>query len=273
MGLRTWFQALSARDAVFGAVIGAVAVVVAALIPLFSRTPPTTVTPPQNLTVVIPANVVPPPKNVSVVPTLKEAEGDAFRLLRDISIFDLRAWKAVPAPLLKTQRVSPVSYINYLHIKKIRQADTFIAHYSTSGVAIDLRCITHNARIFQKEMRSHAGNRSYSLEVDVKAVPLNHEFMIVIEGTYWNSFQNIAKESAGTYIDPDGATLEELALIVLFPESKPFKDYQRMTGEDGADDVPYRGEDSFYADIGRRFIYWSIKERQVGRHYTVEWTW
>ncbi len=108
----------------FGAVIGAVAVILAALIPLFSKTPapPTTTTaaPPPNVTVVLPANVVPPPKNLTVVPELNEPEGDAFRLLRDISIFDLRAWKPVPPALMKTQRVSPVSYINYLHVKKVR---------------------------------------------------------------------------------------------------------------------------------------------------------
>ncbi len=122
-------------------------------------------------------------------------------------------------------------------------------------------------------MSDPVATKSYSLEVDVRAVPLDREFMIVIEGTYWNSFQNLFKETAGTYIDPDGEHLEELALIVLFPESKPFKEYQRLTGDEDTENMPYRGEDSFYADTGRRFIYWSIKERQVGRHYVVEWTW
>jgi hypothetical protein len=265
---------LAARETLLGAIIGAVAVLAAAVLPgLIRQDPPAAVAvSPPIVKVEIAGAVVPPPKEVTPVQELKEPEGDAFRLLRDISIFDLRAWKVVPAAL-KMQRISPVNYINYLHVKKVRAADTFIAHYSTSGSAIDLRCITHNARISQRQISDPVAPKSYAVEVDVRSVPLNREFMIVIEGTYWNSFQNLSEETAGTYVDPDGQQLEELALIVLLPESKPFKRTDRLTGDEKSNDIPYRGDESFYADREGRFIYWSIKEREVGRHYYVKWAW
>ena len=270
---KTALVKLAARETLFGALIGAVAALLAAVIPIFisGRGGGGAPVPPTTIKVEVAGSVVPPPA-VTPVAKLKEPEGDAFRLLRDISIFDLRSWKIVP-PTLRSERISPVNYINYLHVKKIRDADTFIAHYSTSGSAIDLRCITHNANITQKRISDPVANKSYAVEVDVSSVPLNREFMIVIEGTYWNSFQNAEEETAGTYIDPDGKELEELALIVLLPESKPATQPERFTGDDDSKDRPYRFDESFYADREGRFIYWSIKERQVGRHYYVKWRW
>jgi hypothetical protein len=262
-----------ARETLLGAIIGAAAVLAAAVLPaLTGKNTPTAPPPPQTIKVEIAGTIVPPPKDLTAVPELRKPEGDAFRLVRDVSIFDLRAWKMVPLNL-STQRVSPVNYINYLHVKKVRAADTFIAHYSTSGSAIDLRCITHNARITQKQMSDPVAPKSYAVEVDVRTVELNREFLIVIEGTYWNSFQNLKEETAATYIDPDGRDLEELALIILLPETKPFTRADRMTGDEHSKDQPYRGLDSFYADRDGRFIYWSIKERQIDRHYYVKWTW
>ena len=251
-GISTSIKGLAARETLLGAIIGAVAVLAAAVLPgLIRQDPPPPIMASPPIVKVEIAGVVPPPKEVTPVPQLKEPEGDAFRLLRDISIFDLRAWKVVPTAL-RAQRISPVNYINYLHVKKVRAADTFIAHYSTSGSAIDLRCITHNARITQKQISDPVAPKSYAVEVDVRSVPLNREFMIVIEGTYWNSFQNLTEETAGTYIDPDGRQLEELALIVYYRNRSP------LSGQIVSRET--RSQTTYLTEVMNHFMLTTVKD-------------
>ena len=62
--------------------------------------------------------VVVPIQNTNLVKELpEESNSDLYQLIKDISIFDLRQWKAVPDSL-KDTRYSPANYTNYLHIKK-----------------------------------------------------------------------------------------------------------------------------------------------------------
>jgi hypothetical protein len=220
--------------------------------------------------------VVPPNAGVKKVPELSEVSDEGFQTLRDISVFDLRGWKQVP-PSETNTRVSPANYINYLHVKKTRAAKTYRAHYATSGSGIDLRCITHTADVLQEsEPKEHAGGKvkEYEVAVNVEDVPLDKEFLIVIEGTYWNSFQSLAEESASTYTDKDIGQLDELALFILLPENKPFKGYRLWSeNTNGSNRGEYRGENKVYADRDGRFLYWTISERKPDHHYQVTWTW
>src|SRR5688572_13773845 len=205
--------------------------------------------------------VVPPPQDLKTVPKLGESGGQGIETLRDISIFDLRAWRQVPESE-KNNRYSPVNYINYLHIKKTRPANVYRAHYATSGIAIDLRCITHQANILlQATPIEHSGTsmKEYAVEINVENVPVDQEFLIVIEGTYWNSFQNLQQESASTYTDQEIDQLQELAVIVLLPESKPFKNYRLWNNPENSNNKEvYREQSKFYPDQHGRFLYWSI---------------
>jgi hypothetical protein len=223
-----------------------------------------------------PSTVVPPPKDVKTVPKIGESGGEGILLLKDISIFDLRAWKEVP-PSEANIRFSPVNYINYLHVKKTRPTNVYRAHYATSGVAIDLRCITHQANILlQATPIEHAGAKmkEYAVEVNVENVPVDQEFLIVNEGTYWNSFQDLQRESASTYTDTEIDQLDELALIVLLPESRPFKNYRLWyRPANSSNNEVYRELSKFYPDQAGRFLYWSITERKSDYHYTVTWDW
>lgn len=220
-----------------------------------------------------PASTVVPEPAVTTVPSLPSGTDAAFELLRDMSIFDLRSWREVPAEAMDS-RFSPANYINYLHVKKIRPADTYVAHYGTSGYAVDLRCITHRAKVLRREDTEDEHEKEYAIEVDVSDMPLNTEFLIVIEATYWNGFQGPADEWAATYTDDDIRELGELGLIVLLPESKPFKSYSLWTGPDGGGaDKEYIAPHGFYADKNGRFLYWSITTRKPRSHYTLRWTW
>ena len=223
-----------------------------------------------------PSSVVPPNPNLKTVPKLNEEDSEGFQTLRDISVFDLRGWKQVSASETNP-RVSPANYINYLHVKKTRDVKLYRAHYATSGTAIDLRCITHEAQVLQQAIPvDHAGQKvkEYEVDVDISSIPVDKEFLIVIEGTYWNSFQNPVEETASTYTTNDIAQLDELSIFVLLPESRPFKGYKLWSQKyGGGERTEYRGDNRLYADKDGHFLYWSILARNPDHHYQVSWTW
>jgi hypothetical protein len=223
---------------------------------------------------IVPPQVVPPveAKNVSALP--KQSGDEDFALLKDISVFDLRSWRPVPADQLAT-RYSPVNYINYLHVRKKRaESGRYIAHYSTKGYALDLRCVTHPASIVRAESPDHPGETTYAIEVDVDRERVDSEFLVVIEATFWNGFNDPKESTASTYTDRDITPLGELALVVLFPESKPFKSSRLMTKKHDEEEFqPFSGTNRTYSDKNNHFIYWSIIERSPDTHYQLQWTW
>lgn len=219
------------------------------------------------------ANVVPPPLTT---PKPREAQNTlgTFSTVRDISIFDLRGWQRVDDG--ETNRVSPVGYTNYLHVKKLKESvEPYLAHYSTGGLAIDLRVITHRATVFNIQVPEHPNGRTYELAIDVSNEPVGSEFLIVVEATYWNSFQN-GIESASTYTDPEIRDLRELGLLILFPPKRPFHKDRRLEGcgpEADKDMHDYQRTSSYFTDMSSLFIYWGIAERRQDCHYKVVWEW
>jgi hypothetical protein len=219
-------------------------------------------------------SVVPPTATVKTKELPPEVDA-GFMLLRDISVWDLRGWVTVPTERMM-DRISPAHYLNYIHVKKVSAQAIYTVHYWTGGSAIDLRCITHNAKIYEKtsaDIHSQPGHE-YAIEIDVTAAPLNEEFLIVIEGTYWNAFQ-MDKESAETYTDADIGALGELGLIVLFPLDKPFKEAPELNEIDSntQQERKIRENTSFYADKKGQFLYWDVTSRRPNKHYKVSWSW
>jgi hypothetical protein len=202
---------------------------------------------PGHIAKLIEAYVVPEQSKTKVDSLPKPTYGE-YKLIKDISIFDLRGWKPVPEDEINS-KYSPANYINYLHIKKTKPIDKIVAHYATGGYDIDLRCITHNYKTFQQTPGSddHPGEKYYAIEIDVSGVPLNEEFLVLIEATYWNGFNNIITESASTYTDKEIEGLEELSLIVLLPYDKPIKDVLRYKGQHGQMQ-PFRDAEKYFLD-------------------------
>jgi len=212
-----------------------------------------------------------PPREPVTVDSLPAPSTSEFELLRDMSLWDLRGWREVP-PNKTADRVSPAHYLNYLHVKKRMPVNTYTAHYSTGGAAIDLRSITHASEVFKEGSQQHPGELNYAVKVDVSGVPVGQEFLIVIEATYWNGFQR-QLESAATYTDNDIGDLGELGMIVLFPDGKPFQDVRRVEVSEERTERDYRQPDTFYADRDGRFIYWDVRTRQPNKHYKLTWKW
>lgn len=219
---------------------------------------------------------VPISNTVTIVDNLPDENNiEDYQLLKDISIFDLRQWRFTPDSC-KNRRFSPANYTNYLHVKKTKDLDKIILHYATSGFAIDMRCITHSYTVEQrKKPLQHDGKnvKEYAMTVDVHNVAIGQEFLIVIEATYWNAFNNLNGDDASTYTDEEVSGLNELGLIVFFPESKPFKQAERIDRDTkSGNEQSYRGHDEFYTD-DKKFIYWDIRERSPNHHYELRWTW
>lgn len=151
-------------------------------------------------------------------------------------------------------------------------------HFATPGYCIDFRCVTHNFEILIKEghARHHdlEGWIEYQVEIDISSMPINNEFLIIVEGTYWNGFIGYSSEDAQFGTGDDVDNIRELALIVIFPAKKPFKTYELLTRVDNDKDTNYRGpSNSLYTDKDKQLIYWNVGEREKNRHYTIKWEW
>jgi len=220
-------------------------------------------------------NLVPATDATPVAHLPESTPADNYSVLKDISIFDLRSWKETPDSLRNKRRFSPVNYINYMHIKKLKDINKFTAHYATSGFAIDMRCITHKASILREDKSGvHEGQTRYAVEVDISEVPLNDEFLIVVEATYWNSYNNLLTESSSTYTDNEIDGLKELSLIIFLPEGKPFKSYQlRRQVHEREEELYTHNIGTVYPDETKRFIYWSVGSITADTHYKIQWDW
>lgn len=271
------------NNAVTIAWIGAIGVILAAVAAMFGQTisayltkgssKGTGVTP-----IVIPLQVVPPVEAKTVATLHEETPSSEIETLRDVSMWDLRAWRPV-LPGTSDNRYSAVNYVNYLHVRKLKPVDVYRAHYSTDGAMIDLRCITHRAEILQQAGEGqHPGEdkHTYEVVVDVKDVAVGNEFLIVVEGTFWNDFQNLKQEEASTYTDEDIHQMNELAMFIMMPEQKPFtntKRWERPSKSPDSSKVAYDGNERFYTDQNGRFVYWSIQNRKPNTHYQLTWDW
>jgi hypothetical protein len=221
--------------------------------------------------------VVPDQKPVEVDELPKESNDDDYELIKDISIFDLRNWKYTPEED-KNTKYSAVNYTNYLHVKKLKPINFITAHYSTSGYGIDMRCITHPAPVFKKKevpdaFHDKPNDKEYAIQIDVSKVEVGKEFLIVVEATYWNAFNDQNKNDASTYTGKEVKGMQELGLIVFFPDNKPFKEMEYYNTPENGEETPYLSNSTIFPDKNKKFIYWSIKERLPNNHYTLKWTW
>lgn len=224
-----------------------------------------------------PKVVVPAQTPISVDKLPSDNNNDDYQLIKDISIFDLRNWKFTPDSL-NDRRNSPVNYINYLHVKKLKAVNYITAHYSTTGYCIDMRCITHPAPVFVKKEKpdkfhERPTDQEYAIQIDVSKVEVGKEFLVVVEATYWNSFNDTILGDASTYTDKEVNGMEELGLIVFFPNKKPFSELSYFNTPESGVETFYLSNSTTFPDVNKKFIYWSIKERQPNNHYTVKWKW
>ena len=223
------------------------------------------------------APVVPPIASLVVQNNLPENAAGEIELRSDLSIFDLRFWRPVPVNLAYSQPVSPVNYANYLRVVKRKKVDRLFAHYATSGLRIDIQCVTHAFAAMRHDVPDlHGGQaeKEYAVAVDISKEPVGKVFLVLIEATYWNGFRSAEHGDVSTYTDTTPPVPDDLSVLVLFPETKPLGQLELDTSpSDNAAWTRYASQDEAYRDPHGLFAYWSIRRRQLAEHYRISWTW
>ncbi len=221
-----------------------------------------------------------PPVSARVVATIREPEYRDFRFVRDISYLDLRnsltqpwytylpGWKRVAG---RHSRIRPASLLNYMLVRKIGPADTIHIAYSTSGL-LDLRCLTQTYSV----QTSYEDDQNVGdLIIDVGSIPINSEFAIITELTYWDAFGGKTGDDFTTYSHNQQDQPEDVSVVLIFPDAKPFTEISAL------EQPPGNSTMRIFEGVGQNFVgprnqtyYWSTTKTGIGRwFYTIRWKW
>lgn len=217
----------------------------------------------------------PPDSAVKRVDHLPPPNYEALVFLKDIRVVDLRARRTIPESM-KNKPFSPATLTRYTLVRKTKQMDKIRFQFATTGVGISPRCLTHPFKLYTViKPDIHGGRKlkkNYEVEVDVSAVPVGQEFLIIIEATYWNGFRG--EESEWASIKAQNTSTEEIGLLVLFPEGKPYKHYNLLFYPHGSDEKRvFRGESVLFPSETQQTLYWKIPNPLADYAYELDWTW
>ncbi|WP_373499150.1 hypothetical protein [Desulfococcus sp.] len=222
------------------------------------------------------APVVPPPspETIREVPSLLEPNYEPFEIIKDVRVIDLRTRRKIP-PDKMDQRYSPVTWIRWTLARKSKAADSISFHFATTGTALDPRCLTHTYKLKkavepdihgQWELKQH-----WEIEVDVSDLSAGQEFFVINEITYWNGFRGEDRDWAAIKAEKQ---TQEIALLVLFPQDKPFKSYELYAYPHGSDKPrEFMGDARIVPSPNHLSFYWKISNPRVDYAYQIEWTW
>ena len=225
----------------------------------------------------LPLAITPPVDLASVTRTKFDDEPTyrGFRFLKDVRVVDLRSRVPVP-PDKQSEEYSPVVWTRYALVEKTADApDSLTFEFATSGVGLRPRVLTHHHRVLRSIAPHVHGDKTmreaWRVQADVSTEPIGVPFLVVTEATYWNGF---AGEDAEWASIASGENTEEIAIILMFPENKPFGEYELRAyphGEPmcGVMQRPYER----VAGPENRLLTLKIPAPREGYRYQVNWTW
>ena len=158
-------------------------------------------------------------------------------------------------------------------VRKVDTADFIHLNYATSG-KLDIRCPTHKAS-FRRSDRINGAKEIETWEVtaDVSAFPVGQEFEIMVEATYWNAFAGSDGDDYTTY-GHDQHDEENISVIILFPEEKPFKTVTMTDyASEASNGTQVTGSTLNWWGPGNQTFYWSTVARQPDHFYKAAWSW
>jgi len=213
-------------------------------------------------------------QKVKTVGELREPDNQGFEFLSDTTVIDLRTYlRASPDKVDK--RVSPVSQRRYLVGQRSDQNQSTVQlEFATRGSGLDVRCLTHQYELFAPQSAltrsgveyKHAYQMLIHLGPQKNEKPLN----MIVEGTYWNAFQDDQNLHATMKAHKNTA---ELTLIILLPKDKPMKSSELSVREDGARMFKkYQGEGPRVTDDDLVFS-WTIIDPKPKAVYRAKWNW
>jgi hypothetical protein len=220
-----------------------------------------------------PAASTVPQQEASLVDRIHDPDYDGVHIVKDIRVVDLRSRIPVPPEKRTTAKLSPVTWTRYILVKRLSPEKKFMeVEFSTTGFGIDPRCITHKYEVITTRSPHIHGAREvkpYVLKIDISNEPLGKEFLIINEATYWNAFTGEREEWAGMHAEQD----ETIALVLLFPEEKPFTSFNTYEYQRGQKPEVFRGPSQVYQSEKRQVFFWKIEEPKKGFSYDVKWDW
>lgn len=221
-------------------------------------------------------SIVPGPGKFIEVAEAGEPNMEGFRILKDVRLVDLRSRVPIPESK-KNQEYSPVTWTRYTLLKKLSPAKEFIDfEFGTTGVKVSPRSLTHEFQLRKlTKPHSHGATKlrhTWQIRVDVKNVKTNEDFLVINEVTYWNGFSGEEKEWAAMPVEEN---TDLIAMILLFPEKKPFKGYDlwyspRHTSQELK---PFRDPSVVIPAENHQVLLWHIDKPIKGHQYQIDWTW
>lgn len=222
-------------------------------------------------------NIVPENKNVTSVHDFFEPSYDAFEMFSERKTLDLRGWKKLSSIDFHRKK-SPVTLTRVIKLKKKIEVSEIRFQSSTTGLGISFSCelpYRIEERAPEPTTTKKRIQKTYHVIVDISSFPINKEFSIKIQSTYWNAFQGI---NNSYFVIKPHDNFAKISLTALFPTQKDIsiKDYSL--------DVKHRGENRnrwhenekegfTIIDTDNSIIYWELIKPKIKSLYILDWTW
>ena len=190
-----------------------------------------------------------------------------FEFVSDTSFVDLRDWRS------KTRDVA--HYYRRVRIRKLANEDLLVLQYPRLPFdRIDFHAGPEKLRPVVRRVPPEAGEgkTTWELEFDLSGVRAGTSTDIEIEATV-QDFQARKGERENWLRDAPPASTEQASVWVLFPESRPYKDYRLTRYATAGPSKPEEIETQFTIDRPYgTIIAWSIVNAEPGYVYECEWT-
>ena len=138
------------------------------------------------------------------------------------------------------------------------------------------RCLTQRCTIRRAvSADQHAQGKlteTWELTADVREFAVGQEFPMLVEVTYWNAFDTTEKQWYSTYSNSQKEP-ENVSVLLLFPENKPFRDSTRLAYPHGSKSgQPFQGNERVITGDANQSLYWEVFSAQQNEAYEVRWT-
>ncbi|HEV3257978.1 MAG TPA: serine/threonine-protein kinase [Gemmataceae bacterium] len=209
------------------------------------------------------------------VDVLPAVDYSAFEILNDERIVDLRQWKQV-APERGSELVCASCMTRRIRLRKLQPVDEIRFEFRTTGTEVFASCSSHPDayRVAVQKSAGFVGDKRTKVRqliVDLRNVPLQTEFTIQTNATYWNSLQKADDLWFGA-IGYESAF--KVSLLIVFPLDKPFKDYQLLVAPT-KEQTPRVFEDRKILLVPEKhdWVYWEIPGPKADHVYSLHWSW
>jgi serine/threonine protein kinase len=213
-------------------------------------------------------------QNYREVDHLGPVDNSAFDVISDERIIDLRLWREVPPEKL-SELYCAVNTMRRVRLRKIKPVREYDFEVRTSGLDVFSTCLSpYPFSEIGLKGDSFVGMdrmKVRRLLIDVSTVPENTEFDLRTAETFWNTEQT-ERELWFGIIGYNQSF--KVAMLMLFPPSKPYKDFTLMVSRTVKDQpTAYEGPKLLLSGSQHDWLYWEVPNPREGYVYRLHWSW